>query len=291
MSPISVNWVKTRARSPLLNRLFEHLGQAGQLARAAGAGGGSRRPEEVCRVVAHLLEASSWWRGRVRAAPSLRSCRCGPACRRPQPGRAWPARRSACRTPSSRSFPGGRRRSVGRSSTGAAPNSAVARRRRRAASLVPPSRSIGMAKRSRKDLSEPSGARVEEPHDRPQLGQAGFSTGVPVIAIRRSAGMALHALGGAGRRCSLSAAPRRGPGVAQEDGGEELLVAAAKAVRRENKVRLLGPPGERPAVEPVGPVVDVHRQVRGEPALRLALPVARRATSGRQRGSGRSGEG
>ena len=168
-------------------------------------------------------------------------------------------------------------------------NGAVMRRSCAAASSSP-SRSIGMAKRSRKDFSEPSRPGLRNcmiDHSSARR----FSTGVPVMAIRRSAGMArtLWVVRAAAVLDLLRLVEDQAP---PGDGGEELLVARGQAVGRQHQVRLLGLPGERPAVEPIGPVVHVHRQVRGE-ARRLALPVAderhRADDEGRAGGTGGTG--
>ncbi len=54
MSPISVNWVKMSARSPMTSDLLQHLGEPLQLAGASGDG--RAVAEELRRVVAHLLQ-------------------------------------------------------------------------------------------------------------------------------------------------------------------------------------------------------------------------------------------
>ena len=263
--PMTAYCVKTSALSPSRDASRQHLGEPVELARAAG-----QRPvsaERVHRVVADLLEARD--QGEHVAAPldARRARGRGQHGRRSSPGRAPPARPSACRTRSSPAAAAGRAARPGRSCAGAAgtARSSAAARPRRGSRR----RSIGDANRRRKPVRVPSrpGFRMCMIDHR---SSSRFSTGVPVSATRWPAVDRTRRLGRARERV-LDRLGLVEHERAPLDPDQQAAVARQQRVGREHDV---------PGLELLGAARCGRgrggcgrAQVGGEP-VQLALPVA-----------------
>ena len=144
-------------------------------------------------------------------------------------------------------------------------------RRSRAAASSSPCRSIGSAKRCLNDAALPSSpglanSRIDH------RSASRFSTGVPVTAIRAAGGDRADRGGLLGGRV-LDRLRLVDDHPAPVDPPQDRRVAGGERVRGDHQVAAGDGRGEGLAAGPLGAVVDVHPQVRGE-ALRLPLPVA-----------------
>ncbi len=131
-------------------------------------------------------------------------------------------------------------------------------------------------------------ARVEELHDRPEFGQAVLDrrAGHGDAPLGGDGPDALRGAGGAVLDLLCLVEDQPAPGHR----GQQLLVAGGQAVGRQHQVHRPGVAGEGLPGEPVGPVVDVDGELRGE-AGGLPLPVADEGHRADHQGRRQRGDG